>query len=222
MIDQLLAFLVSLPLNLLVLVGSFLEEIIAPIPSPFVMTTAALSGMQMNFTFVDFLILATIGAVGKTVASVIIYVLADKTEDLLSTKIGRMSGISHTQIEQLGKLLSHGWWDDIILFLLRSAPFIPSILISVGAGVLKLNLKTYILTTFLGTIVRNGFYLFVGIYGIEQLMLLWRSNSWLLLVLLIVGLIAAFAGYLKFKDRLSDHILQLKKAPLPKNQKRGS
>jgi len=208
MIDQLLSLLVKLPLNWLVLVGSFLEELIAPIPSPFVMTTAALSGLQMNYTFLDFLILATIGAVGKTTASLIIYMLADKTEDLLASKLGRLSGVTHTQIEQLGKLLNYGWWDDIILLLLRSAPFIPSFLISVGAGVLKIKLRTYIITTFLGTIVRNGFYLFIGIYGIEQVMVLWRSSSWALLVLLLMGALAVIVGYLTFKDRLSAKLLQ--------------
>jgi len=208
MIDHLLSLLIKLPLNWLVLIGSFLEELIAPIPSPFVMTTAALSGLQLNYTFLDFLVLATIGAVGKTAASLIIYVMADKIEDLLATKIGRMSGVSHAQIEHLGKLLNYGWWDDIVLFLLRSTPFVPSFLISVGAGVLKVNLTTYIFATFLGSIVRNGIFLLIGIYGIEQAMVLWRSNSWLLFVLFIIGLIAGFTGYLTFKDRLNSKLLQ--------------
>ena len=163
-----------LPLEVFVFIGSFLEEIIAPIPSPFIMGSAAVAAVENNYTWWGFLILAVVGSVGKTIASYILYVIGDKGEDVVLGRFGKYFKISHEQLEKIGSLFSKSWWDDIVLFFLRALPLVPSFFFSIACGVLKINMRSFLITTFLGTIFRNILLLLIGIYGWETV------QNWLL------------------------------------------
>jgi membrane protein DedA with SNARE-associated domain len=158
-----------IPLEVFVLLGSFIEEILAPIPSPLIMTSAGLVADQNNYQWFGILFLAIVGAIGKTAASWIIYVISEKGEDVIFEKYGKYLGVSHQQVENVGQLFSKGWWDEIVIFVLRAIPVVPSFLVSVIAGVIKLDLRSFLVATFLGTIVRNILYLAVGMYGLQTL-----------------------------------------------------
>lgn len=158
-----------LPLEIFVFIGSFLEEIIAPIPSPFIMGSAAVAAVEKNYAWWSFFILAVIGSVGKTLASYVIYIIADKGEDVVLGRFGKYFKISHEQLEKIGSLFSKGWWDDVVLFFLRVLPLVPSFFLSIACGVLKINMKSFIITTFLGTIFRNILLLLIGMYGWETI-----------------------------------------------------
>lgn len=151
-----------LPTEVFVAVGAFIEELIAPIPSPLVMTLGGSLAASEDKTLTYLAILAFLGAVGKTIGSWIIYHIADKSEDFVMNKLGKFVGLSHREIEIIGKHLNHGWRDDVILFLLRAIPIMPTAPVSIVCGLIKLNLRTYIVSTFLGTLVRNIFYLYLG------------------------------------------------------------
>lgn len=157
----------KVPLELFTLVGTFVEEVIAPIPSPLMMTTAgslaALQGKAMSYL----LVLSVIGAVGKLFGAWILYFFADKAEDIVLGRFGKFLGVSHKDVESVGKHLNGGYRDDLILIVLRALPIIPSSVVSVGSGILKINLKTYLYTTFIGTIVRDFVFLYFGFIGVS-------------------------------------------------------
>lgn len=150
------------PLPLFTAVASLAEEVIAIIPSPVVMTLAGSLAASLEKHWTYLILLAIIGSVAKTFGSWIIYVIADKAEDIVIDKFGRVLGVSHQDTEGLGKLFGHGRRDDFIILVSRALPIMPTAPISVVAGLLKLNLKTYLLSTFLGLILRNLFYLYLG------------------------------------------------------------
>lgn len=158
-----------LPTELFVAIGAFIEELIAPIPSPLVMTLggslAATQGKALTYLG----LLALLGAVGKTFGAWLIYLIADRFEDFVMTKLGRFVGVSHREVEIIGKHLNKGWRDDAILFLLRAVPIMPTAPVSIVCGLIKLNLRTYIVSTFLGTLVRNIFYLYLGYTSVDAL-----------------------------------------------------
>jgi len=152
----------QVPVTWFVFIGALVEEIIAPIPSPLVMMLGGSIAASQGSTVLFLLLLALIGALSKTLGSLVIYVLADKAEDVLINKFGKFLGVSHSDTEGLGKYLGNGKRDDIAIFLMRAIPVIPTAPVSVIAGLIKINLKTYLLSTFLGLVVRNMIYLYLG------------------------------------------------------------
>lgn len=155
------------PLEVFALLGSFIEELVAPIPSPIIMTMAGtIAGAQGRPLFY-LLVVAVISSVAKTGAGVLLYVVADKSLDFLISRFGKFLGISHDEIEKIGAYISHSWKDDVVLFLLRSIPVMPSSPISITCGAIKINFKTFLWATFFGSIIRSMFYLYLGYSGLD-------------------------------------------------------
>jgi membrane protein DedA with SNARE-associated domain len=162
------SYATRMPIELFVFFGSFIEEVIAPIPSPFVMTLAGSIAKAQDQTISYLVILSILGAIGKTLGALVLYIIADKTEDIIISKFGKFLGVSHKDIERIGKRLNKGWRDNIFLFMARALPIIPSAPVSVVCGIIKINMKTYISSTFLGTCVRNMLFLYVGYVGVSS------------------------------------------------------
>lgn len=206
MFESILAWLEQLSrtisLELFVVVGAFLEEIIAPIPSPFVMTIAAVLAQEQAYGFAALAWIIVLGAIAKTFSTYIVYVVSDKAEDIVVARFGKYVGLDHSQIEKIGRFFKGTWWDDVLLFLARAIPIIPTFPVSVAAGVIKYHVRGYLLATFLGSIVRNIFYLWIGYFGYEQLHQMWNAfqdNPIMLGVCVVMILLAIYAA-LKLKD----------------------
>lgn len=152
-----------------VFIGSMVEEILAPVPSPLVMMLAGSIAASQASSLLFLLWLAIIGAFSKTIGSWVIYILADKGEDLLVGKFGKFLGVSKADTEGLGKFINNGKRDDLAIFLMRAIPVMPTAPVSVIAGLIKINLKNYLLSTFLGLVVRNAIYLYLGYAGLGTL-----------------------------------------------------
>lgn len=169
LIDWLMRTAEVIPLELFTFFGSFVEEVVAPIPSPIVMTMTGSIAAAQQTTIPYLLVLSVIGAVGKTLGAVLVYVIADRAEDFLFTRFGKILKISHTEIEQFGAKFSGSVRDYLLLFFLRALPVMSTALVSVASGIIALPLRVYIVGTFFGTIVRDFFYLYVGFTGIAAL-----------------------------------------------------
>lgn len=168
-IEMLERFAQIMPLPWFAFIGAFIEELIAPIPSPLVMTLAGSLAAAEKQPFVYLLFIAFIGAIGKTIGSYLIYIICDKGEDIVLTKFGKFVGVSHKEVESIGKHLNKGRRDDLVLFLMRAIPIIPTAPVSIVCGLIKINMKTYLTSTFFGTFVRNIFYLYLGFTSIGAL-----------------------------------------------------
>ena len=199
--QTLVAYADKVPLELFTLVGTFVEEVIAPIPSPLMMTTvgslAALQGKALSYL----LVLSVIGAVGKLFGAWILYYFADKAEDIVLGRFGKFLGVSHSDVEKVGKHLNGGYRDDLILIVLRSLPIIPSSVVSVGCGILKVNLKTYLYTTFIGTIIRDFVFLYFGYVGVSAFegYIKGFESAESLIQIGVAALLLVFMGYMYYK-----------------------
>lgn len=161
-IEYLHTFSQTVPLPIFVSVGAAIEEIIAPIPSPLVMTLAGSLSASAGSHWLTLMYLALIGSVAKTAASYVVYVVSDKAEDLVLGKFGKFLGVSHKEVERLGSQLSGGWKDDLVMLALRAVPVIPTAPVSIISGLLKIKLSTFFWTTLVGYAIRNYFYLYLG------------------------------------------------------------
>ncbi len=208
--DKLLELAQYVPVELYTLIASFTEEIIAPIPSPIVMTVAGSLAAAQGKPAIYLLALACISAFSKSVGSMIIYVVGDKSEDWLTKKFGWLLGVSHDDITKLGTKFNRGYRDFIVIFFARAIPVVPTAAVSVMAGILRLNFKSYIVASFLGFIFRSLIYLYVGFVGIEtyEAMMGGADNieSYLQLgIVLALGAVIAFLYYRRHKNSNLDN-----------------
>ncbi len=173
MFEQLEQILISLsnyvPLEIFAPVASVVEEIIAPIPSPAVMVvTGSLAALQGK-TIYYLVFLALLGSLGKLLGSLFVYFVSDKVEDYFSGILEKFFGVTHEDIESFGKKLNGGYRDYFVMFLMRALPIIPSSVVSIGSGILKIPVKVFIVGTFLGSIIRDFIYIYFGYSGISIL-----------------------------------------------------
>lgn len=186
----------TLPLTWFILIGSFIEEMIAPIPSALITTIVGSLASAKGNSYLFLLLLAMIGGIGKTFASLILYVCADKLEDVFIKKLGPLVGITHEDVESIGKRLTKDWRDDAIVFSLRAIPIAPTASVSVVCGLIKMNVRSFLLMTFAGYSIRLLFLLTIAFLGVDLLQSI--QSPWIASVSLIGGFIVTtlITGYL--------------------------
>ncbi|CAN5715273.1 hypothetical protein BH23CHL5_BH23CHL5_09760 [soil metagenome] len=162
LLDYFERFSERVPLEVFAFFGSFFEEVIAPVPSPFVMTLAGSVAKSQGHAFWYLFVVAIIAATGKTLGAVVLYWVADRSEDVLMSRVGRFVGVSSAEVERFGSRFTGSRRDLAVLLLIRSTPVIPSAPISIICGFIKINPKTFVIATFFGTIVRDFIYLYFG------------------------------------------------------------
>ncbi|MBW6441289.1 histidine phosphatase family protein [Patescibacteria group bacterium] len=154
------------PLELFTLIGTFIEEFIAPIPSPFVLATAGSITKAQNNPLIYLVFIAFIGSIGKTFGGWLLYLITDKMEDIFTSKFGKFIGITSGDIEKIGSYFNGTKRDWLILFLIRSFPPAPSSPVSITCGLIKIKMRTFLTASFLGNIIRNLAYLYIGYAGL--------------------------------------------------------
>ncbi len=163
------AFASQVPLTVYAFIGSIVDEIIAIVPSPLIPITSGSLAFTQNKAFWYLFVIAFFGTLGKTLATIITYWAADKVEDVLTgSKLGKILGIEKNEIEKLGKLFNGTRKDEVVMVILRALPFVPTLPVSVIAGLVKLNIWSFIITTFIGTYLRFMFYLIVAYQGVKK------------------------------------------------------
>lgn len=184
----------KMPLEIFAPFASMVEEIVAPIPSPAVMVvTGSIASIQEKSFYYLFL-LAILGALGKLIGAIFVYYMADKIEDFFAGVLEKFFGVKHEDIESFGKKLSGGWKDYLVMFLMRALPVVPSSLVSIGSGVLKIPIKVFIISTFSGSIVRDFIYIYFGYAGVSLLGNLIKQSQSMESIIQMTAFVAIFAG----------------------------
>jgi membrane protein DedA with SNARE-associated domain len=187
-----------------VFIGTFLEEIIAPIPSALVIMGASFFLMQNvplsleNFwnLFIYIVIPATIGL---TLGSLFVYLLTYFIGKPVIDRTGKYLGISWDDIKKADRLREN-YADMLLLFILRAVPIIPSVAINAFCGLIKFEFKRYIIATVSGTLVRATILGFIGwqFGSFYQKIAQDISNLEQIVVILII---VAIVGFIIYKKR---------------------
>lgn len=196
----LLSYAAVLPLPFFAAVASFAEEIIAPIPSgPVMLVMGSLAKVQ-GYSLWMLFALAIAAAIGKLAGGLVVYAVADKAEDVLLGRFARFFGVTHAQIESFGARLGNGWRDYLLLTLLRTLPFVPSVVVSFGAGALRIRLRLFVVATIIGSVLRDSFFLYLGYAGLpfaEDLLARFSTIESFLQGAIVLGVVIA-AGILAY------------------------
>lgn len=180
-----------MPLPAFVFFGSFLEEVISPIPSALVMGTAGSLALLQGSTLGYLLLLAVVGNIGKTLGAWFYYFLGDKLEDFIMPKASKWFGVSHKDIQSIGqRFVGHHWKDGGVLFLLRLLPPFPTTPVSLVAGMIKMDIRVFLVATYAGNFFKDLLYLYIGYAGLAKIHTLWRQIDNVKFIVDIVVVIA--------------------------------
>jgi membrane protein DedA with SNARE-associated domain len=195
----------KVPLIWFVLGGSFLEEVFSPIPSYAIMVTAGSVARVQGKMWVWLVLFAVLGAFGKTIACLIYYTLADVFEDVFVPRFGKYFGVTHEDIEAMGARMGQRRSDHWLMIGLRALPVVPSVPISLVSGIIKVERRLFIWTTFIGTLIKNSAYLVIGYFGLRPVLVALRQSGvlrdvFLLGFVLCVGILIAWFVHHKRKN----------------------
>lgn len=138
----------------------FLEYVIHPFPSEIILTFAGFMTTQSNLNIVIVCIIAVIGAVlGSLVLYGIGAFIGEERLYRFINKRGKLIGIKTKDLDKTIKWLDkYGHW---AIFIGRFIPIVRT-LISLPAGITKMNLPVFILLTALGTGMWNILLIMLG------------------------------------------------------------
>lgn len=141
-----------------VIIGVFLESIIAPIPSPLVIMAAGFILLPASAGFLEILPALVFqimipGAVASTIGAYIGYGIGYYGGKPLINKFKWMLGVSFEELDEGVSKLEKGK-EEWIIFSMRALPVIPLSVFSAVTGVLRTNIKKFTIYTFLGALVR--------------------------------------------------------------------
>ncbi len=205
----LLSFAHSMPLPLFAFVASFVEEVIAPIPSGAVLLLIGSLAQLQSYTVPALIVLALVATFGKLFGALLIYVIADKAEDVVMARFSHFLSIKHEDLEKFGERFGNGWKDYLLLTLLRALPIVPSAVVSAGAGVLRIPMRLFIFATVVGSFVRDSIFIGIGYGGFVTAALLLDNLSGYESALQIgvsIGLGLALVTYIYLRKRRTKRI----------------
>lgn len=151
-------------------IGALLQEFV-PVPSLLIFVPAGVALQTQSMGLWILFVLALAIGVARVLAGVIVYGLSEKLYAALYAKRKSWLGIRRAQVIRVRQKLgqSGGWW---AVFTLWALPLVPSTLIPLSAGFVRIPLRTFITATYAGSVINALTYLLIGYYGLQGVALL--------------------------------------------------
>ena len=165
-----------------------LESMVVPVPSEFVMPFAGFLVAQGNFNFILVIVASSLGSI---TGSIIFYYIGKTGGHTLVEKYGKYVLVDTEDIKKTEK-----WFNkrgELTIFIARLIPVVRH-LISLIAGIGKMNVKKFTLYTILGATLWNGILTYLGFILGQH----WNEVSQYLEELDIIIVILLIVGCLYF------------------------
>lgn len=142
-----------------VFIGFLIEEIILPIPSPLISMAAGFILIPASATLDQALGVAIFtitipGAVAMTLGSLVIYAVGYYGGEKIINRFQRFFGVSVADIEKTARKMEKSRRIWVTIFLLRAIFVVPTSIVSLASGFMRLNWKKFALSTFIGALPR--------------------------------------------------------------------
>ncbi len=185
---------VSVPLPVFVLVGSFVEEVVSPIPSALVMGLAGSASAANHHPIPYLFLLSFVGNFGKVLGAWVYYVVGDRLEHVAVRRFGKYFGVRQGQIEAIGRKFTGSWKDSLLLFSMRLLPFVPTTPVSLACGAVRMRRAEFLAITYAANFIKDLAYLFSGYYGLVALRKFFRQLAAFHFHVSVIILLAAGIG----------------------------
>lgn len=185
---------------------SIIEEVIAPIPSTLVVFSASVILTHGKTTYdalwVIILSIMIPASAGITIGSLFPYFLARIGERVAIERFGKLLGIKWETIEKAQAWSKKSSSDQWIVFTARAVPGLPSVAISILAGLIRMPVMEYMLWSFMGCLIRNFAIGFIGYYGGKQFLFLAElfSQTESKVLVVIVAIVVALFGFYIYQN----------------------
>ena len=144
-----------------IFLAALLETIIPPIPTLAVFPTAGFLASQQGIPLVGVIPMIILGAVGATIGTSAIYLIALKLGRVVLLRYLKYVRVSDKKLERVEIWFAK--YGDKAVFLGRMVPVMRE-MISVPAGLLKMRIPKFVLYTFTGSCVWSSGTILAGYY----------------------------------------------------------
>jgi membrane protein DedA with SNARE-associated domain len=172
-----------------VFAAALFETIFPPIPSEVIFPLAGYTAYIKALGIGHAIGMAASGALGSTVGAIIIYFISFKMGKKAIIKLGKRLRISESSVQK-----AESWFErhgELAVFLGRMAPGVRE-LISIPAGIGRMNLSKFIIFTFLGSLVWSIALTLMGYFAGQA----WEQYSKQLSSVFSLAAIAIVGGFL--------------------------
>lgn len=145
-----------------IIIAGLIEQVVVPIPSPLVPMAAGFLFVPKEFLGVlpllkEILFKAAIPfSIGSTIGSTMVYLIAWFGGKWLIEKFHKWFDFEWHDIERIKEKYFHGkFTDELLIFVFRAIPVVPSSLISAVCGAIRIRPFDFYFFTWLGLLVRG-------------------------------------------------------------------
>ncbi len=170
-----------------------LESMVAPVPSEAVMPFAGFLWFDKKFTFWGLVLASTLGSI---IGSLISYYLGAWGGRPLIKKFGKYLFLNEHHLEATERFFSK--YGDKAIFISRFIPVVRH-LISIPAGIGRMNLLKFSLYTIFGAAIWNSFLTYLGYYLGSNWEIIRKYSE--VLDIVIIAFLAGIILYFFFKKR---------------------
>jgi len=161
-----------------------MESMVFPVPSELIMPFAGFLILSKEFSFIGVLIASSIGSI---VGSVISYYIGSIGGRPVVLKAGKYLLLDESHLDQTERFF--GKYGEKAIFFARFVPVVRH-LISIPAGIGKMDMTKFILYTVAGATLWNMFLAYMGIQLGERWEVIHRYSSVIDIIVVCVGVIA--------------------------------
>ena len=188
-------------------IGVFLliliENIFPPIPSELILL---FGGFMTTYTKLNIIVMIISATLGSLIGALLLYKIGtifdkEKLKILISGKLGKVLNLKNSDIDNANKWFSNEGQKTV--FFCRFIPLIRSI-ISIPAGINKMNISKFITYTLLGSVIWNLVLIIIGhIVGRnwKAILKIFKLYSRFALLLLFISLMILIIKYYKNKSK---------------------
>jgi membrane protein DedA with SNARE-associated domain len=176
-----------------IFLATFLETIFPPIPSEIIIPLGGYVANVFGLGIGGLLMMSVASALGSTLGAAMIYEIAFRGGRAVVMKWGRRVMVDEKKLRSAEKWFEkHG---DHAVFLCRMAPGLREI-VSIPAGLAKMNRMRFLVLTFAGSLVWSGFLTSIGYYFADT----WKDfNIGGFMNMAAILILLALASYFIFK-----------------------